>query len=174
MFGLIKVKYFQFQNIWSQWTTSQKKLFFVLEYVQIAPSSHKIEVDIVNAGMSQTLSYFQSSVTPPMELTLPNFSRSKVNSSGWVGGEKKTKRKRQAFDATVCASIFGPVFVLTFGLISFCAYTGSYKIYLVGFNIWCKICVTHIPLSIFELLESVWKEGTLVHRLSKGNCIIPI
>ena len=64
-------KVFQFQNIWSQWTTSQKKLFFVLEYVQIAPSSHKIEVDIVNAGMSQTLSYFQSSVkvqSPPMEL----------------------------------------------------------------------------------------------------------
>ena len=90
------------------------KLFFVLEYVQIAPSSHKIEVDIVNAGMSQTLSYFQSSVTPPMELRLPNFSRSKVNSSGWVGGEKKTKRKRQHFDATVFACISGPIFVLTF------------------------------------------------------------
>ena len=34
--------------------------------------------------------------------------------------------------------------------------------------------LTHITLSMFELLELLWKEKTPVQRLSKGNCTIPI
>ena len=106
MFGLIKVKCFQFQNIWSQWTTSQKKLFFVLEYVQIAPSSHKIEVDLVNAGMSQTLSYFQSSVTPPQWSwdfqTSPGAKWTALD--GWV--VKRKLKERGSLLMQLCVLVF--------------------------------------------------------------------
>ena len=71
-------------------TRSQKKLFFVLE-------SDKIMADWVDIGMSRTLGYFQSSVTP-MELRLPNFS--KVNSSGWVVEVEERKLKSATSDPT--------------------------------------------------------------------------